>query len=288
MLVHPQFDPIAVAIGPLAVRWYGLMYLVAFLQFWWLGKLRIERGLAPGFSVKALDDLLFYGVLGVVLGGRLGQVLFYEPGYYLAHPLEILAVWKGGMSFHGGFLGVLVAMVFLARKYERRWLEVTDFIAPLVPLGLASLLFTIVLFRAALAKKAAPKAEGLLLGAVTNFFDTLGIGSFAPTMAWFKFRRLVPDRLIPATMLVGHSLPSIMQAFIFLILLVISVPGIIAGIGLLQYRPWARILTIILSVIELLNFPFGTALGFYGIWALLSPEGAALFRDGMRPVRTSF
>ncbi|HEX5803132.1 MAG TPA: prolipoprotein diacylglyceryl transferase [Azospira sp.] len=138
MLVHPQFDPIAVAVGPLAVRWYGLMYLLAFLQFWWLGKRRIERGLAPGFSVKALDDLLFYGVLGVVLGGRLGQVLFYEPGYYLAHPLEILAVWKGGMSFHGGFLGVLVAMAFLARKYERRWLEVTDFIAPLVPLGLAA------------------------------------------------------------------------------------------------------------------------------------------------------
>ncbi len=138
MLIHPQFDPIAVAVGPLAVRWYGLMYLAAFVQFWWLGKRRIERGLAPGFSVRALDDLLFYGVLGVVLGGRLGQVLFYEPGYYLAHPLEILAVWKGGMSFHGGFLGVLVAMVFVARKYERRWLEVTDFIAPLVPLGLAA------------------------------------------------------------------------------------------------------------------------------------------------------
>ncbi|MBW7902087.1 MAG: prolipoprotein diacylglyceryl transferase [Rhodocyclaceae bacterium] len=138
MLTHPQFDPIAVAVGPLAVRWYGLMYLVAFVQFWWLGKRRIERGLAPGFSVRALDDLLFYGVLGVVVGGRLGQVLFYEPGYYLAHPLEILAVWKGGMSFHGGFLGVLAAMIFVARKYERRWLEVTDFIAPLVPLGLAA------------------------------------------------------------------------------------------------------------------------------------------------------
>ncbi|MDQ5918783.1 MAG: phosphatidylglycerol---prolipoprotein diacylglyceryl transferase, partial [Pseudomonadota bacterium] len=84
-----------------------------------------------------LDDLLFYGVLGVILGGRLGQILFYEPGYYLGHPLEILAVWKGGMSFHGGFLGVLVAMAFVARKYGRAWLDVTDFIAPLVPLGLA-------------------------------------------------------------------------------------------------------------------------------------------------------
>ena len=92
-------------------------------------------------------------------------------------------------------------------------------IALLVPLALASLLFTVVLFRAAIAKKVLPTAEGMLLGAVTNFFDTLGIGSFAPTMAWFKFRKLVPDRLIPATMLVGHSLPSILQGFIFLILL---------------------------------------------------------------------
>jgi len=138
MLIHPQFDPVAVAIGPVAIHWYGLMYLAAFAQFWWLGKRRIERGLAPGWQTAALDDLIFYGVLGVILGGRLGQVLFYEPAYYLAHPLEILAVWKGGMSFHGGMLGVFVAMIFIARKYQRRWLAVTDFIAPLVPLGLAA------------------------------------------------------------------------------------------------------------------------------------------------------
>jgi len=138
MLTHPDFNPVAVSIGPLSVHWYGLMYLLAFAQFWWLGQRRIAAGLAPGFSTKALDDLLFFGVLGVIPGGRLGQVLFYEPGYYLLHPAEILAVWKGGMSFHGGMLGVFVAMVFVARKYERRWLEVTDFIAPLVPLGLAA------------------------------------------------------------------------------------------------------------------------------------------------------
>ena len=138
MLVHPQFDPVAIAIGPVSIHWYGLMYLLAFLQFWWLGKLRISRGAAPGWRVEALDDLLFFGVLGVILGGRLGQVLFYEPGYYLSHPAEILAVWKGGMSFHGGMLGVFVAMIFVARKYGRRWLDVTDFIAPLVPLGLAT------------------------------------------------------------------------------------------------------------------------------------------------------
>ena len=103
-------------------------------------------------------------------------------------------------------------------------------IALLVPLGLASLLFTVVFVRSALAKRATPSGEGLILGAITNFFDTLGIGSFAPTMAWFKFRKLVPDRLIPATMLVGHSLPSILQAFIFLILLGVLVdPVLIVG-----------------------------------------------------------
>lgn len=141
MLIHPQFDPIAISIGPLAIRWYGLMYLAAFLQFWWLGRRRImthPQLVQSGWSVPQLDDLLFYGVLGVILGGRLGQVVFYEPGYYLMHPLEVFAVWKGGMAFHGGFLGVLVAMALYARKTQRTWLEITDFIAPLVPLGLAA------------------------------------------------------------------------------------------------------------------------------------------------------
>jgi phosphatidylglycerol:prolipoprotein diacylglycerol transferase len=138
MLIHPQFDPIAVSLGPLAVRWYGLMYLVAFAAFYFLGRQRIRRQPDVGWSLEQLDDLLFWGVLGVVLGGRLGQVLFYEPGYYFANPAEILAVWKGGMSFHGGFLGVLVAMAWWGRKNGKSFFTVTDFIAPLVPLGLAA------------------------------------------------------------------------------------------------------------------------------------------------------
>lgn len=138
MLIHPQFDPVALNLGPLAVRWYGLMYLLAFMQFLFLGRHRIAAYWhARGWTVEQLDDLLFYGMLGVILGGRLGQVLFYEPAYYLAHPAEILAVWKGGMSFHGGFLGVLVAALLWARKQSRHALEVWDFIVPLVPLGLA-------------------------------------------------------------------------------------------------------------------------------------------------------
>ena len=137
MLLHPQFDPIAFSLGPLSVRWYGLMYLVAFVQFIVLGRYRIKT--RPGLlTVEQLDDLLFYGVLGVIVGGRLGQVLFYEPGYYLTHPLEIFAVWKGGMAFHGGFLGVLIAMGLWSRKHRIAWFDITDFIAPLVPLGLAA------------------------------------------------------------------------------------------------------------------------------------------------------
>ena len=137
MLIHPQFDPVALHLGPLAIHWYGLMYLAGFITFLWLGRKRITMLNDPQFSAKLLDDLLFYGVLGVILGGRLGYVLFYKAPYYSAHPLEIFAVWQGGMSFHGGFLGVLVAMAWLAHKQNLRWLQITDFIAPLVPPGLA-------------------------------------------------------------------------------------------------------------------------------------------------------
>lgn len=136
MLIHPQFDPVAIQLGPLAVRWYGLMYLAGFVAFLLLGKRRAATQSWHGISPADVDDLLTWGVFGVIVGGRLGQVLFYEPGYYASHPLEVLAVWKGGMSFHGGFLGVLVAMALWGRRRGKRFFEVTDFIAPLVPLGL--------------------------------------------------------------------------------------------------------------------------------------------------------
>ncbi len=148
MLVHPQFDPVAlhlgpfdvggVTLGPFAIRWYGLMYLVGFILFVVLGRHRARQMLLTGWHPRDIDDMLFYGVLGVILGGRLGYVLFYKPLYYLVHPLEIFQVWQGGMSFHGGFLGVLIALAFYARKRGRRWLDVTDFVAPLCPLGLAA------------------------------------------------------------------------------------------------------------------------------------------------------
>ncbi len=140
MLVHPQFDPIALRLGPLAIHWYGLMYLVGFGLFLWLASKRVP-GLPhaqAGWTRRDVEDLLFYGVVGVIVGGRLGYVLFYKPEYYLSHPLEVLAVWKGGMAFHGGLLGVLVAMGVYAWKRQRRYFEVTDLIAPCIPTGLAA------------------------------------------------------------------------------------------------------------------------------------------------------
>lgn len=138
MLIHPQIDPIAISIGPLAVRWYGLMYLIGFGAAFLLARSRIKRGMGGNISYEIFDDLFFFSVLGVVLGGRLGYVLFYKPAYYFSHPLDIPFVWHGGMSFHGGFLGVLLAMWYIARKHRIRWLEITDFIAPLTPLALAA------------------------------------------------------------------------------------------------------------------------------------------------------
>ena len=138
MLVHPQFDPIALHLGPLSIRWYGLMYVLAFIAVIVLGKWRIRHGLAEGVPERDIDDLLVYGVFGVILGGRLGYVLFYKPHFYFDNPGEILKIWTGGMSFHGGFIGVMLAVALFCRLRERRWLAIMDLIAPIAPLGLAA------------------------------------------------------------------------------------------------------------------------------------------------------
>jgi phosphatidylglycerol:prolipoprotein diacylglycerol transferase len=135
--VH-DFDPIAFSLGPLSIRWYGLMYLLGFALFLLLGRLR-SRDAWRDMSAQDVDDLLFYGMIGVIVGGRLGHVIFYGPlSHYLANPLEIFAVWKGGMASHGGILGVIVAMWWFARSRGKSFLRVTDFVVPLVPLGLGA------------------------------------------------------------------------------------------------------------------------------------------------------
>lgn len=138
MFTHPGFDPIAIHLGKFGIHWYGLMYLVGFLAFLGLGKWQINHRKWHGWTMPMLDDALFFGALGVILGGRLGYVLFYQFGYFMQHPAEIFAVWQGGMSFHGGFLGVLAAMWFFSRKYKMPWLNIMDFVAPLVPIGLGA------------------------------------------------------------------------------------------------------------------------------------------------------
>ena len=138
MFVHPQFDPVAVHLGPLAVRWYGLMYLVGFALVWAVGRHAIKTRPHAVWTLRDFDDALFYGILGVILGGRFGYVLFYKFGDFLAEPWRIFYVWEGGMSFHGGFLGVIIALWWYARKHRQNWLAITDFIAPLAPLGLGA------------------------------------------------------------------------------------------------------------------------------------------------------
>ena len=137
MMIHPQFDPVLISIGPLAIRWYALSYIIGFILFTILGRRRIAQGNSV-FTKETLDDFLTWGILGVILGGRIGYVLFYKFSDYLANPLDIFKVWEGGMSFHGGFLGVVVAMWLFGRKHNISILKLMDTVAPLVPLGLAS------------------------------------------------------------------------------------------------------------------------------------------------------
>ena len=144
MLMYPHIDPVALRLGPLAIHWYGLTYLAAFGLFLLLALRRLHHEpfasvKGPGaWSRKDVEDMLFLGVLGVVVGGRLGYCLFYKPGYYMSHPLEVLFVWQGGMSFHGGMLGVIASQPWFARSRHKPFWQVMDLAAPCVPTGLAA------------------------------------------------------------------------------------------------------------------------------------------------------
>lgn len=136
MIYLHQIDPIALSLGPLKLHWYGLMYLLGFIAAWWLGQRRVRAGRLPGVDANGFSDLLFYAMIGVVLGGRLGYILFYGLEGFLANPLSIFKVWEGGMSFHGGLLGVMTAALWWSRRQRMHFFDTMDFVAPLVPLGL--------------------------------------------------------------------------------------------------------------------------------------------------------
>jgi phosphatidylglycerol---prolipoprotein diacylglyceryl transferase len=257
MFVHPQFDPVAFHVGPLAIRWYGLMYLVGFVLFVVLGKYRARQNLLTGWHPRDVDDMLFFGVFGVILGGRLGYVLFYKLAYYVAHPVEVFALWQGGMSFHGGFLGVLLALALFAHRRHKRWLEVTDFVAPLIPLGLA-------------AGRLGNFINGELWGRPTNVpwamvfpqvdalprhpsqlyeFGLEGLALFA--LLWFYARRRRPVGAVSGLFLVGYGTfrfaveyarePDNFLGVLSLGLSMgqwLSLPMIIAGMALMVWAYW--------------------------------------------------
>jgi phosphatidylglycerol:prolipoprotein diacylglycerol transferase len=136
MLKYPHIDPVALHLGPLVIRWYALSYLTGVLLGWWLvGRLN-KRLQPPTLSAEAFDDIMVWAIMGIILGGRLGYVLFYKPDYYFANPGQIFMVWQGGMSFHGGLLGVITSMFLFARKFKIPFLAITDLVATVAPIGL--------------------------------------------------------------------------------------------------------------------------------------------------------
>jgi len=264
VLVHPQFNPVALAIGPLAIRWYGLMYLVAFVLFVLLARrqLKYPHVAARGWTAKDIDDLMFYGLLGVVLGGRIGYVLFYKLGYYSSHPLDALMVWQGGMSFHGGFLGVLVALALWGRVRGKTFFEVADFIAPCVPTGLA-------------AGRLGNFINGELWGRPTDvpwamifpqvdqlprhpsqLYQFAGEGLALFAFLWWFAKKPRPVGAVSAAFLIGYGVMRFMAEFgrepdDFLGLLALglsmgqwlSLPMILAGIGLAYIASRGRLQT---------------------------------------------
>jgi len=134
-MLAPDIDPVAISLGPIKVHWYGLMYVIGFLALWFFASRRAKQP-DSGWTAEQVSDIVFYGALGVILGGRLGYMLFYNLPHYFAHPLDVFKIWQGGMSFHGGLIGVLLAMLYFARKTGKTFFVVSDFFAPWVPIGL--------------------------------------------------------------------------------------------------------------------------------------------------------
>ena len=210
--IHPQYDPVALQITQnFGIHWYGLMYLIGFLAFLGLGKYQIKHKTWFGWNNQMLDDALFYGALGVILGGRIGYVLFYQFSNFLQHPLDIFKIWQGGMSFHGGFLGVLIAMYLFNKKHKQPWLKIMDFVAPLVPIGLgAGRMGNFI--NGELWGRATNSTYGMIFPQVDNIarhpsqlyeFALEGIALFC--ILWWFSRKQRPVGAISALFLIGYG-----------------------------------------------------------------------------------
>lgn len=254
MLVHPQFDPIAFHVGPLAVRWYGLMYLLAFTLVFVLGRWRIARGMTR-LTARDLDDLLFYGMVGTIVGGRLGYVLFYKAGHYLQHPLDLFKVWEGGMSFHGGLIGVILAMLFFARRRGFTFWQIADFVAPLVPTGLAAgrlgnFINGELWGRASDVPWAMvfPQAQDRVARHPSQLYEVVGEGLLLFIVVWWFARRPRPDGAVAGVFLIGYGIARFCVEFTrepddFLGLLALnlsmgqwlSIPMILFGVAILVW-----------------------------------------------------
>lgn len=211
MLTFPPINPVAFSLGPLHVHWYGLMYLFGFISAWALAHWRVKHYQLP-WTAEQISDLIFFAALGVILGGRLGYMLFYNTAQLMHQPWTLFKLWEGGMAFHGGLLGVIVALLLFARKMRRPFWQVADFVAPLVPLGL-------------LAGRAGNFINGELWGRVTDMpwamvfpqvdlqprhpsqlyeFGLEGIGLFI--LVWWYAAKPRPTGRVSAIFLIGYAL----------------------------------------------------------------------------------
>lgn len=259
--VHPQFDPIAVSIGPIAIHWYGLMYLLAFTLVLVLGRVRLQSPAYRSLSMTArdLDDLILYGVFGVILGGRLGYVLFYKPGYFLTHPIEVFAIWQGGMAFHGGLIGVIVAMALFAHRRKKSFLELSDFVAPLVPLGLAAgrlgnfingELWGRVTDPLAPWAMVFPQSGDLLARHPSQLYQMMFEGVFLFAVLWFFSSRPRPKGAVAGLFLLGYGASRFIAEFA-------REPDSFLGLGLLplglSMGQWLCIPMIALGVVLIMS-----------------------------------
>jgi phosphatidylglycerol:prolipoprotein diacylglycerol transferase len=254
MLLYPQIDPIAFQIGPVAVHWYGLMYGIGFLAGWWLGRRRARQDWRPVRPMQ-MDDLVLYVALGVVLGGRLGYMLFYGREQLAQDPLALFRLWEGGMSFHGGLIGVIIAVWWFSRRIDQPMLRVMDFVAPLVPIGLGT-------------GRLGNFINGELWGGPTDLpwgmvvpglgpvprhpsqlYELLLEGVVLFIILWAFSRRPRPTGAVSALFLIGYGVFRLLVEFVRLpdahigylafgwltMGMLLSLPMIVAGIGLLAW-----------------------------------------------------